>query len=420
MPTFLRIMEILSCSMAGILPYLLLIIYPYRNHLRLKNFLAGLLTIAMTAVLLRYDLASALGMTPMMPSVRLLTSVAFLIFTLVVVRAPVSKVLLSSCTVINLYALISAAADCFAPVYTLRHFVITVVLQLILLIPYALILVKRLGPTLCISNALVWQYLWIIPAAGTASACVMHLTGISATMVTAAMVIAIVLSAVIAAVELHKTKTEMITLILRKEKPAKKAAPAAPAVQTVDPAQTHYTNLLTRLAEAEHNNQALLLQVMSMEDDLAQENYDQVLSRLNFLRKQLSATCTPTGNSRIDPVVTYFTRQAMLSGIKIVSSITLPEMSAVTDEHMAVLISCLMDHALDACRQQTGGTRRIAAATHIGEDVLQIGVKNTYTEPFESDNDYLEICRSIAQCYGGSVQIAEGNGVVQTVVTLNI
>ena len=420
MPTFLRIMEALSCSMAGILPYLLLIIYPYRNHLRLKNFLAGLLTIAMTAVLLRYDLASALGMTPMTPSVRLLTSVAFLIFTLVVVRAPVGKVLLSSCTVINLYALIGAAADCFAPVYTLRHFVITAVLQLILLIPYALILVKRLGPTLCISNARVWQYLWIIPTAGTASACVMHLTGISATMVTAAMVIVIVLSAVIAAVELHKTKTEMITLILRKEKPAKKVASAAPAVQMPDPVQTHYSNLMMRLAEADHNNQALLLQIMSMEDDLNQENYEQVLNRLNFLRKQLSATCDPTGNSRIDRILTYYTRQAMLSGIKIVSSVTLPEMSAVTDEHAAVMIACLMDHAMDACRQQSGGTRRIAVATHISEEVLQIGVKNTYTEQYESDGDYLDVCRSIAQCYGGTVQTFEGDGVMQTVVALNI
>ena len=37
MPTFLTISKILGCYMAGLLPYLLLLIYPFRNHLRLKG-----------------------------------------------------------------------------------------------------------------------------------------------------------------------------------------------------------------------------------------------------------------------------------------------------------------------------------------------------------------------------------------------
>lgn len=413
MPTFLRISEVLFCSVAGFLPYLLLLLYPFRNHLRLKNFLAGILTVAVALVWIHGDLAASLGTAS---HSRLLSCILLLALPVLAVRMPIHKVLLNSCSVINLQILIHAAAGAFAPAYTLRYFLITTVLQAVLLIPYAVNLVKCFGPTLCISDAPVWKLLWIVPAGGTALGLVMQWLDFASTLLAGFMAFVIILSAAVAAVMLHSTKTEMITLILRKEKPAK----AAPAVQTVDPVQVHYTHLLTRLADAEHNNQALLLQVMSMEDDLAQENYEQVLNRLNFLRKQLSVTCDPTGNSRLDQVLTYFIRQGMTGGIKIVSSITVPELSAVSDEHMAVMIACLMDNALDACRQQTGGTRRIAAATQISDDMIRIGVKNTYTEAIDSDNEYLNICRTIAQLYGGDVRITEGDGVVQTVVTLNI
>ena len=39
MPTYFRMMEVLSCSMMDFLPYILLVVYPFRNHLRLKNLL---------------------------------------------------------------------------------------------------------------------------------------------------------------------------------------------------------------------------------------------------------------------------------------------------------------------------------------------------------------------------------------------
>ena len=61
MPTFFRMAEVLACSLADFLPYILLVVYPFRNHMRLKSVLAGLLTLAMTPAVLYYDILSALG-----------------------------------------------------------------------------------------------------------------------------------------------------------------------------------------------------------------------------------------------------------------------------------------------------------------------------------------------------------------------
>lgn len=420
MPTFLRTMEILSCSMAGYLPYILLLVYPHRNHLRLKGLAAGTLILLLTPVLVYCDISAALGTASASVSSRLLLCAAFLLFSLLAAEAPLGKVLLNTCSVVNLFVLIDAAAACFASAYTLPHLLITLLLQAALLIPYYLNLVKRLAPTLNCSDAAIWKLLWIAPAAGSAAAFVMLLAGASSATLSVTMAAAIILAAAVAAVALHKTKTEMITLILRKERPAKKAAPAAAAVSTPDPTELYLDTLQKRMEEAEFSCKELLLQVMTMEDDLNHEDYIQLRARLNTLRNQLAPDVPSCGNSHIDPIVAYYTRQAVLSNIRIVTNLELPELSSVSDEDMAVIIGCLMDCALSACREQTAGTRRIAAATNLSGDTLQIGIKNTHSEPMDPDCESLRLCRRIAARHGGKVSITGIEGVSQTVVTLTV
>ena len=96
MPTFFRMMEVLSCSMAGFLPYMLLVIYPFRNHLRLKNFLAGLLTFAIAPAVLYYDMASALGTAPTAIPYMLVRSAALPVFAVLGLPANIGKVLLDT------------------------------------------------------------------------------------------------------------------------------------------------------------------------------------------------------------------------------------------------------------------------------------------------------------------------------------
>ena len=79
MPTFLRMMEVLACSMAGFLPYILLVIYPFRNHMRWKGYLAGLLTLPLSAGVLGYDILSALGTAPTAIPFSLMRAAALLV-----------------------------------------------------------------------------------------------------------------------------------------------------------------------------------------------------------------------------------------------------------------------------------------------------------------------------------------------------
>ncbi|MDD5954972.1 MAG: GHKL domain-containing protein [Firmicutes bacterium] len=416
MPTFLRMMEILGCSLAGFLPFLLLLVYPFRNHLLLKGFPAVFLTVVMAPALLYHDLSAALGTAPVVFSFPLLRSVVFLVFSLLVIHASVDRVLLNSFSVVNLSILITAVADAAAAPYTLRWLLITLALQALLLIPYAVNLVLCLAPTLNCSDAVSWRFLWIAPAAGTAIALWMLYSGASASVLATVMTAAILAAAIAAALILYLTRTEMIPLFSRKSRQMGSVA-AAPMS---DPIQLHYQSLQTRMAESERSCQEMLLQVMSMEDDLTRGDYDQLRRRLSELRKQLSPDIVSTGNKQIDPVLAYYTRQAYLSGIKLVASIQLPELSAVSDTELAVLLGCLLDNALDACREQGTGPRRIAVATYQDDDLLQIGVKNTYGEPMDVNAEPLNFCRRIVARYQGRLTAIDKDGALQVVATLTV
>ena len=409
-------MEILGCSLAGFLPFLLLLVYPFRNHLLLKGFPAVFLTVVMAPALLYHDLSAALGTAPVVFSFPLLRSAVFLVFSLLVIHASVDRVLLNSFSVVNLSILITAVADAAAAPYTLRWLLITLALQALLLIPYAVNLVLCLAPTLNCSDAVSWRFLWIAPAAGTAIALGMLYAGASAAVLATVMTAAILAAAIAAALILYLTRTEMIPLFSRKSRQMGSVA-AAPMS---DPIQLHYQSLQTRMAESERSCQEMLLQVMSMEDDLTRGDYDQLRRRLSELRKQLSPDIVSTGNKQIDPVLAYYTRQAYLSGIKLVASIQLPELSAVSDAELAVLLGCLLDNALDACREQGTGPRRIAVATYQDDDLLQIGVKNTYGEPMDVNAEPLNFCRRIVARYQGRLTAIDKDGALQVVATLTV
>ena len=420
MPTFLRMMEVLSCSLAGFLPYILLVVYPFRNHMRLKSFLAGLLTLVMTPAVLYYDILSALGTSPTELPFPLLRAAALLALGILTIRANLGKQLLNTLSVINLSILISAVADRFAAGYTTKYLIITLVMQALLLIPYTINLVRFLAPALNTTEQLSWKLLWVAPAAGTALGCILLLSGSAALPVV--MVLAMAAAAAAAFFILPKPEKEMSTLLLKKEKPAAAAvaAPAPVAAPKADLADAYLSSLRKRMAESEYSCKELLLQVMMMEQDLDNQDLEQLRSRMNAVRKQLAPEIKSTGNAAIDPVMTYYARQAMLSNIKIATGITLPEESTVTDEDMTVLISCLMDCALDACREQTTGTRRIATASYQDGDLLQIGIKNTYETALDSDCEALNICRQITARYNGKLTVLDMNGVSQIVAVLHI
>lgn len=422
MPAFLTMAKILGCYMAGLLPYMLLLIYPFRNHLRLKGFLAGFLALPLAAAQLYLELGLSLGTPALSLPLPLLQSGAFLLFALLAIRAPIHKVLMNTASVISFSLLIRAAAQSAAS-YSVRWLLITLALQAVVLIPYAFVLVRCLAPTLNISDAKVWNFLWVIPTLVAAAGCILFYLNAASTTVAVVLAVAVILSAIAIALVLYLTKTEMITLIFTKPKAEKKAPPAptpAPAAQVPDWRQQHYMQLQTRMEESERSYKDMLAQVVAMGDHLDNREFEQLREKIATLKKQLAPVDCDTGNSRVDPVLSYFIRQAQLANIKVATNVVLPEKSSVADADLMILIGALMDSATEGCRSQTSGTRRIALATYLEDDELQLGIKFTHAEAPEEDSEFLQICRQVVQHHGGTVEISGMEGVSQIVAMMKI
>ena len=418
-PTFFRMMEVLACSMADFLPYILLVVFPFRNRTRLRSFLAGFLTLVMTPAVLYYDISRALlGTIPVVSPFLLMRSAALFIFAVLVIQARPGKALLNACTIANLSILISALTHRFAADYTAKHLLVTLLLQALLLTPYAFSMDRIVMPMLSASKSKIWELLFLIPAVGMLISCLMFNIGAAA--LPAVMIAILVLTAAGVAAAYYLTREEMGTLILKKEKPAKRKSSPAVSVSRPDPVQTYLPALQKRMLEAEFSYRELLLQVMTMEEDLDSENLAQLREKLAVMKKQLAPQIAPSGNAHLDPVLSYYTRQAMLSNIKVASNVSLPDMCSVSDDELTVLFGCLLDTALDSCREQMSGTRRIAIATMVDDDLLQIGVKHTYETPADQTGDLLNICRDIAARYDGKVNVIDMNDAYQIVVTLQI
>lgn len=420
MPTFLTMAKILSCFMAGLLPYMLLLVYPFRNHLRLKGFPAGFLSLLLAAAQLHLELQLSLGTSALSLPLPLLQSGAFLLFSLLAIRAPIHKVLMNTASVMSFSLLIHAAAQS-AGRYSLRYLLITLALQAVILVPYALVLVKCLAPTLNISGAKVWSFLWIIPTLVAAAGCILFYLNVASATLATILVIAVILSATAVTLVLYLTKTEMITLLFTKMKPVKQAPPTpAPAAQVPDWRQQHYVQLQTRMEESERSCRDMLAQVVAMGDHLDNREFEQLREKIAALKKQLAPVDCDTGNNRIDPVLSYFIRQAQLANIKVATNVVFPDKSSFADADLMILVGALMDIATEGCRSQTSGTRRIALATYLEDGELQLGIKFTHDETPEEDNEFLQICRQVVQYHGGTVEVSGIEGVSQIVAMMKI
>ena len=417
-PTFLQMTNVLACSLADFLPYILLVVFPFRNRMRLKSFPAYILTLVITPAVLYCDISRALlGTVPVELPFPLLRAAALLVLAVLAIREHPGKVLLNTFSIVNISILVSTLADRFAPDFTAKHLLATLLLQAVLLIPYTLIASRLLMPVLDKSKSGIWKLLFIVPAIGTALGCLIRS---NSKMLPAVMIAAIVLTAVAAIVAYYLTKSEVSTLNLRKSRPVKQQTHTAAPASRPDPVQVYLPALQKRMLEAELSYKELLLQVMTLEEDLNCNNLAQLRDTLAAMKKQLAPQIAPSGNAHIDPVLSYYTRQAMLSNIKVASNVTLPDMCSVSDEELAVLFGCLLDTALDSCREQVAGTRRIAIATVVDDDLLQIGVKHTYASPADDSSDLMKACRGIAARYDGKVNVIDMNGACQIVVSLHI
>lgn len=448
-----RILEILTCSLAGFLPYMLLMVYPFRDRLRFSSSLTALFTALMAVIRIGCDLAAGLGILSN-PALALLISLAAqTLFGLLVIQAPAGKTLFQALTTAELAVLVSAATKALetllfpaqaAEFCRWSYLLLMLVVEAPVLICYFLYLLRPMEDTLCSDGSSAWKTLWLVPGVAAAAGYCMMLLKLAPWLTAVLMVVLCVGGFGLTLVLYRKAG---ISAAPRAEK-APKPAVQKPAFQMVreipvahrdsaPPSQLQilqYSSLMERVAESERMHQELRRHIDTMAYNLNHKELDKLRTHFTVLQTQFP-TESPVSyceNTALNPILVYFVQQAGYCGVNMAVDIKLPRQTPVSNEDLATLLGNLLDNAMDACKNQKSTDRRIRAASTLTAHTLHLTVENTYELPIRKDakGRYLstkhpgcgiglEVCKQIAARYHGAVELSDANGLFKAEITLN-
>lgn len=471
MPSPFRVLEILVYSLSAFLPYVLLTVYPFRNHLRFGNSATACLTALLAAIQLTADVMLGLSFTEDTGLVTLICLSLYVVFYLLLFKAKITKVLFAVFGTANLALILTSAAkslsiglypDEAGRLYHWSHTVSLLVLQFLVLIPYAYILVKWLSPILASkAKKARWSFLWVIPFVFLAIwYCTMFPGNTDPILASAPWVrntiglIAVnLLAGILYAHKCGKSGIKPIEFIMsnvsQASTPAEApAASAAPEVPSAAPQKSEgpsplpeqmqdlqYCNLRERVKESERFHQELRRHLNTMSYHLESKDYNKLQSHFASLQNQLAQSSDTSfcEHSTTNRILNYYARQAGYCGVKFNANVVLPQEISISDADLATMVGNLLDNALDACKQQKSSDRRVWITGQLDRHTLHLTVENTYDAAIRQDDHDrylsskhagfgigLEVCKEIAKRHKGALNITSANYIFKTDVTLKL
>ena len=462
MPSPFAILEILACSLISFLPYMLLIVYPFRRHLRFGNGMTVTLTIFAAIIQLVCDLAVGLKLMLNPSAILIAGLVIHVLLSLVLIRMPSAKKLFAQLAAIGSAVVLSTASkyltqslfpDAGSGMFRWIFLLMLIALQAVILVPYALMIVRQET-----KPGFPWSGLLLIPAAALSVWIYIMLPGFSSLQLIFLVVIPLNIFAILAfrnvlkgASKQQPPQAEEVPVPAQKpvqkapvpqeqpvlqpavqEMPVPKKAPvpqaapaavkpAAPKAEVKSPIQQTLTrdhlgqlqslqhdNLMLRVTESDQFHRELRRHVDAMAYRLDRKQIEKLQLHIRSLQEQLSsedenAFCD---NRELNTVLTYYNRMAGYCGTMVTTAMQIDEKPPVEVEDLTVLLGNLLDNALEACSKQSSRDRRIFTALRMNGTALYLTVENTYDAPVQksSSGRYLSTKHS---GYGVGLEVCE-------------
>lgn len=479
-----RILEILIYSLVTFLPYVLVLIYPFRNRLRFGQTATAVFTSLAAIVQLGCDLIIAFGMVDITGPIRLAVLLIHVICFLILIRASLGKKLfvllgtITFCLVINMAStlltglIFPTAAETR---YQWSELVVTLVLQILLLVPYGIVTIKFIAPALHAPRKAPFGWLWLLNALVILAWLVMGLLDLPIAVIffvtTVLAVTVTVISAFVANLAnvaraprqaAPKAPAQAPVRQPRPEKPAKapKAAanaqpapkrrertvrePVAPVQEPVyQPAPQRDTaqkaapvkaadadpqlpvlqrnNLMERIAESDQFHRELLRHVDAMAYRLERGQYDKLRLHVHSLQEQLSkeSQAVYCDNKELNSVITYFIRMAGYCGAQVFTNMHVSATPDIATQDLTVILGSLLDYALDSCKELSSYDRRIYASLRNNGKAMYINVEFTCDAAVQATGLGMNICQEITQRYNGNLETSYINGIFKATAILH-
>ena len=380
---FYRFVEVAAYSQMNLMPFLLLALYLFRRHLRFPRptIIVLLIGMALLQTVMGFLTAFFFVSSEVMS---LLSTFVYAGFFFLAVKDHPGRQTFVLLALANLGNLVSICAKCMEGMlfgelalqnYRWSMLVCMLVMHALITLPVTLYVRRYFTSSVPIHNK-YWAHLWLIPAAFYAIWYYhLYFAGHSSQEIAMSMQHALFLVIVNAGalVVYHMA----ILLLFSQEQNAKLV-------------QNNYLLTLQNI-QYEHLQQRI--------DETRQARHDvrhHALMSLEYLRDgklpeleaYLEQYCNSLNNTastiycqnyEVNSLLNYFVQQARQYGVTVDVQVQLPQDIALTETTLAVLLSNLLENAVDACKEIESGEKKISVRGKVSDGFVYFDIANNYT-----------------------------------------
>ena len=380
---FYRFLEVGLYSLLNLMPFLLLAIYPFRRHLRFPRPVTAALIVGMAVFQIGLGYLTAFGQvsSEVMSLVSIFIYAGFYFF---VVRDNVGRLAFVLLVLANLGNLVSICAKCMEGMifgelalenYRWSMVVCMLVMHVLITIPTAFYVRKYFTSSIPIHNK-YWRYLWIIPATFYAL-WYYHLYFAGHSSLEIAMDVKHAVFLVIINFGALIVYNMAIALLLAQEENAKLTQNNY--LLTLQNIQ--YDNLQQRIDEARQAKHDVRHHANMVREYLHSGKLQELETYLDQYTDALPSTqpFVYCQHYETNTLLNYFAHQAQQLGITVDVFVRFPENIARSETTLAVILSNLLENAVDACKEITDGEKKITVHGKVSDGFVFLEISNNYT-----------------------------------------
>lgn len=389
MPPIYRTAEVILYSLLNFLPSLALALYPFRRNFRFSPGITAALIGCVTALQAALGCWAAFSASDHAGQISAVSTLLYAAFYFLAVKKHPGKIFFALLMISNLTNLAVIAAKCaegaLFPALAVQNYrwsfsLMLFFTELLIAAPLFFYVKKVFTPAVeAEPTGREWRYLWLIPATFYVIwyyAFYLNRAGSSLEIALRPQTTLFLLAVNVGAILIYYVISCLIAEQCRTLELTERNHQLT--MQTLQ-----YENLQEKIHEARRAGHDVRHHIALMREYLAGGDYTALRAYLDQYDKSLpqGGTLRCCDNAAANAVLVYFAGEAKNAGIDWHARTHIPKDAGIPDTDVSVLFGNLLENAVEACRREPEGTRRITVRADTDGGALCLTVDNTCTLP---------------------------------------
>lgn len=441
MPPLYRIVEMCVYSLLNFLPFMALVLYPFRSRLRFSAKITVCIIVVISFIQMGLGLWAAFFSGGKAALASAVSTAVYVVFYFIAVKVNFGKALFTLLMISNMANFVVAVAKCiegkFFPelAVQLYRWSFSLIMFFVLAVVWTpLFIYTKKVYTPAVEKeptGIEWRYLWLIPATFYLIWYYMLYNNSGKSSLETALNIGNAIFLFVINAGACLVYYVIVKLINEQEKNIRLSENNHRlAMQNLQ-----YENLQEKIADARRAKHDVRHHISLMQEYVRNKEYDKLEKYLNSYQQSLpdDTLISFCENKAVNAVMLYFAQAAKNADIDYDVKAVIPEKIAIDETDLSVLFGNLIENAIDACKAESSDNKKIVIRAMTDEYTLCLGIENTFTGTIKKDLSGVlfsskhigygigvESVKSIAEKYGGAYCSEVKDGMFMSSVLLNL